>query len=338
MRLFLTKLLLFLIPFILVFPLYVVMDPFKVLRNYDSYYPAYGTSPANINKDYVSTQNLLHRYKTANYNSFIFGSSRSIFYRVNEWSRYIQTAPQQCYHYDAFGESLYGITNKIKFLQKQQIPIKHALLIFDYALLEGVEQPKEYFRQQHPAISGKSNIAFHYNHFKAFYNYRFLKDYFTNLYGKKSSVVHDAALWEVNKQTYDAATNEARFDDLEQLIRTKGDAYYKERSTVFFKRSTTPQVYGAVIREVQQKKLQQIKEVFDANATDYRIVISPLYDQVQLNPEDLQFLQKLFGKEKVFDFSGINSFTIPVTNYYEESHYRPQVADSILKIIYSARQ
>jgi hypothetical protein len=148
-------------------------------------------------------------------------------------------------------------------------------------------------------------------------------------------VVHDAALWEVNKQTYDAATNEARFDDLEQFIRTKGDAYYKERTSVFYKRSVTPQIYGSVIREVHQKQLEEIKAIFDTNATDYRIVISPLYDQVQLNPEDLQFLQNLFGKEKVFDFSGINSFTTPVTNYYEESHYRPLVADSILKAIYT---
>jgi hypothetical protein len=205
-------------------------------------------------------------------------------------------------------------------------------------LLEGVEQPKEYFRQQHPAISGKSSITFQYNHFKAFYNYRFLKDYFTNLYGKKSSAVHDAALWEVNKQTYDAATNEARFDDLEQLIRTKGETFYKERAAVFFKRNDEQQFYGPVIRAVQQKQLQEIKSIFDANTTDYRIVINPLYDQVKLNPEDLRFLQNLFGKEKVFDFSGINDFTKTVTNYYEESHYRPQLADSILKIIYGAHQ
>jgi hypothetical protein len=45
-------------------------------------------------------------------------------------------------------------------------------------------------------------------------------------------------------------------------------------------------------------------------------------------------LSGIFGTERVFDFSGVNEFTTDFRNYYEESHYRPQVAREILKRIY----
>ena len=42
----------------------------------------------------------------------------------------------------------------------------------------------------------------------------------------------------------------------------------------------------------------------------------------------------LEGKQNVFDFSGINFITNDYHNYYENSHYRPHVADYIMKEIY----
>ena len=59
-----------------------------------------------------------------------------------------------------------------------------------------------------------------------------------------------------------------------------------------------------------------------------------MYDQKKLNIEDLSILNALFGKENVFDFSGINQITNNLYNYYETSHYRPHVAKKIIDEIY----
>jgi hypothetical protein len=69
--------------------------------------------------------------------------------------------------------------------------------------------------------------------------------------------------------------------------------------------------------------------------TRYQLVISPLYQQQQLNPADLAILQRLFGAASVHDFSGINLLTQSIGNYYDEYYYRPAVGRQILKAIYA---
>jgi hypothetical protein len=45
-------------------------------------------------------------------------------------------------------------------------------------------------------------------------------------------------------------------------------------------------------------------------------------------------LQGIFGKENVYDFSGINEFTEDYHNYYEAGHYRPLLGNKLLERIY----
>ncbi|MDP4115874.1 MAG: hypothetical protein Q8903_07050 [Bacteroidota bacterium] len=79
--------------------------------------------------------------------------------------------------------------------------------------------------------------------------------------------------------------------------------------------------------------LYDVKRILIKNKSNYRVVISPLYDQIKFSDKDMNILMSVFG-DKLFDFSGKNKFTESMTNYYEASHYRPIVGDSILSIIY----
>jgi hypothetical protein len=45
-------------------------------------------------------------------------------------------------------------------------------------------------------------------------------------------------------------------------------------------------------------------------------------------------LQKVFGNNNVFDYSGVNDYTNSIYNYYEASHYRPVVGRQILEAVY----
>ena len=93
-------------------------------------------------------------------------------------------------------------------------------------------------------------------------------------------------------------------------------------------------VHGAQLAQRQQ--LVAISNILKRNNTNFQLVISPLYHQEKLNPVDFSILQHTFGTAHVHDFSGLNEFTIPVGNYYEENHYRPIVGRKILRVIYAS--
>jgi len=84
--------------------------------------------------------------------------------------------------------------------------------------------------------------------------------------------------------------------------------------------------------------LKKIKEIFTRHNTRYKIIISPIYDQIPLEQEQLNLLYEVFGKENVYDFSGKNRFTEPISNYYETVHFKPYVAHEILNIVYQSNK
>jgi hypothetical protein len=83
------------------------------------------------------------------------------------------------------------------------------------------------------------------------------------------------------------------------------------------------------------KLLNEISHVVNENNINLKIVISPLYNQISFNDIDKQVLITLFGNKSIYDFSGKNNFTENILNYYENSHYKPYVANKIMDLIYS---
>ena len=122
-RYFMGKLLLFLVPLWLVIALYIILDPFKVIREYDSYYVDGKPTYVNVDHDYVSTQVFEKTHPLYHYDSFILGSSRSRFFPLEEWEKHIGN---DCngYHFDGSGETLYGVYRKLKYLDDKS-PLKH---------------------------------------------------------------------------------------------------------------------------------------------------------------------------------------------------------------------
>ena len=80
--------------------------------------------------------------------------------------------------------------------------------------------------------------------------------------------------------------------------------------------------------------LQQIATILKKRHCSYKIVLSPIYNQLKLANTDMAYIKQLFGSENIYDFSGINAITNNYTNYYEDSHYRHKVARQILDSIY----
>jgi hypothetical protein len=336
-KLFFLKLLLFSIPFLFFVGLYIYWDPFKVIRHYQHYYESGKPSYISLNREFVSTQTWVDQYPRYHYDSYIFGNSRSKFYQVATWSKLIGADSNRCYHFDASAESIFGIDGKLKFLAASHAPIRNALFVIDAGALNKTDNSGGHIFVKDPRISGESRIAFQVDFLKDFFDFDFLralidfkisgqiKDYMT-----KDFLLDDRPFF------YDSITNELSLNSIEALIKKDTAAYYGPRQKFFYSRdTTTQQIYPAVIKAPQLKLLQDIRDKLRANNTSYRIIISPLYDQKRLNPDDLRVLQDLFGKKYIFDFSGINSVTRSRYNYYESSHYRPFIADSLMKIVYA---
>ena len=185
-----------------------------------------------------------------------------------------------------------------------------------------------------PQLENNKNIVkFHATSFKVFCYYKFLYAYLDyKISGKVKDYMHDNGLLDDEPIDYNQTTNEIRLLDAEEKI-WKG-IYYTNKRLSGFNRSQGDFVFEPVIKDNQKQMLEEIKKIFTKHHTNYRIVISPQYDQIKFNSEDLHYLEDLFGKDFVFDFSGRNILTETYQNFYDKFHYRPQVSRRIMEIIY----
>src|SRR5215204_6317696 len=102
---FIKKATLLLLPFIILGGLYIYLDPFKVLRNYHNYYPE--DNFMVYNRDHISSQKYITNKDKYGYNSFIFGSSRTIAFKTPDWKPLLPPGSNP-FLYDASVESIYG--------------------------------------------------------------------------------------------------------------------------------------------------------------------------------------------------------------------------------------
>lgn len=324
----LAKILLISLPFLALLISYVVLDPFWVLHHYSVFSDHLITIP---NRDYISTQMYLNTYQKRQYNSFILGNSRTMAFRIQDWNKYIIDTTS--FHYDASGENLYGVWQKLRFLEQHSPGIKNVLIVCDAELLSGTKDMESHLLRKDPRVTGEWPFSFQLSFFKAYLSNSFYYKYlWYRITGIRTPDLD--GMLESRRIFYDPITNDMSLPDIEQEIRTDSVGFYK-RNKRLIPRSTNLKVSPAVIGAEQMTQLVAIRNIFKRSNTNYQFVISPLYDEQELNPADVAILERIFGSSHIHNFSGVNEFTQVVGNYYEESHYRPSVGRKILKLIYA---
>ncbi len=341
MKLFIIKtgrfLLVLVIPFLLILITYLYFDPFQVVYNYPSYYTSGEPRYVTLNEDYVSMETFLNNYPAYKYDSFIFGNSRSRFYEMDDWSKYIGS--DKCFHFDASAESLYGIYRKIDFLNERHIEIKNALVILDYSTLRETNNSNGHLFIKHPLLSGQNRFDFQLEFFKTYCSFSFFPEYLDfKISGHIKEYMKTSHLLDDTPTEYNLKYNEMNWQVFENMIKENPDKYYnEEKMKRFYRRDSVQNFSPQVIKKTQLSMLNSIRKIFNEQHTDYKIIINPLYDQLKLNINDVEALDNIFGAENVFDFSGINSITSDYHNYYEESHYRPEIGSEIMNLIYRGK-
>ncbi|MEI7620894.1 MAG: hypothetical protein WCJ57_05015, partial [Candidatus Falkowbacteria bacterium] len=326
-----TKILLVLLPLLIIVGTYLYADPFEVIYAYDKHY----LNPRiSYNRDYVVTDQLMTNRRRHEYDSFILGNSRSVVFKCKDWNEHIQA--KGTFHFDASGESLFGVHSKIKWLDAQGVRVKNCLIILDYELLSNVKNHEGHIGIKHPAVSKDSYVDFHLAFFKAYLNPIFFIGYWDSRITGKVRRGFDKK-FEKRDYRCDPDTCDINYGSAEEEI--AAGVYYNKIGDIFYARDErTKQYERAAIYDKQFQLLNDIRQLFRQHQTVYKIVVSPLYDQKYCHPSDRKALCAIFGADNVYDYSGINRFTSCVTNYYETSHYRPHVARAIMAEIYGPPQ
>lgn len=337
MKSFLLRTLLFVLPIVAIGILYFVEDPFKVIRSYSNYRPSGQSLTVPLNQGMVSTSVFEQNRGSADYNAFIFGSSRSMFYQASDWKRHLP-ADARVFHFDASSESIEGIAHKLDYVVKSGCKVHHALVVLDGNTFESEQLFNEHLFMEDPRLCGYENmISFQSAHWMAFLDRGFLKAYADyRITGRAKPYMSAQGVLDHRPFVYDSISNELRFESFEELI-ASGEYYTEDRMKPFYKRDGELRFSAPVITPKHEALLNGIAGHFSAMHTDYFIVISPLYNQIKMNAADIAKLKQIFGEQRVYDFSGVNRFTADYTHYYERSHYRPHIAKAVLDSIYEAR-
>lgn len=306
---------------------YVVYDPFMVARKYDNYSYSF-----QVNRSYISTEMFLRNYQKEHYNSFIFGSSRIFGMHASSWQQHL-SKDAKVFSFDAYGEKITGVYNKLQLLDKKGVDIKNVLLCIDTDFTFSKNQNEPYFLYIEAPLSSNVNwFDFHLTHFEAYLTPSFLYSlYAKRIFGIDNNFIRNH-YYSKGGITFDSKTNEPARPDLDHRIQNEPE--YHNDSQFYNVRDSLIISPFLLIDKTKEEALIGIKKIFDKHNTDYKVVINPLYDQVKLNEADMKIILATFGKDHVYDFSGRNTFTTSKYNYYEISHFRPMVGDSIMNIIY----
>lgn len=317
--------------------IYIWLDPFRIIHTYEPYFSDKDPMHVGWNKSFISTDNFNRHYEKEKYNSYIFGSSRSINYRAADWRRHLPSNAS-IYHFDASSETLTGILCKIKYIKSKGLDIENALIILDIELLPRKEDKENHLFIQHPELTPEHDfLKFHMAFFNVFRQRTFLKAlYDLKLYDFQEEMVETGILTKHNP-SYDPETNEERYPGIDSLIRFSSEQYYTPERLSQFPRNKE-EILAPAYLEPGSKPfniLLQIKKEL-ANDCDYYIIISPTIKLLRLNASDLRSLQQIFGTERVFDFSGKNKISEDYHSYYDDkSHSRPEICKILIDSIYS---
>lgn len=315
----------FALPFWALMALYVYDDPFMVLRKYDLY-----DSDVMLNEHHVGWQIYKNHNDSVHFNSFILGNSCTMAFRCGEWEKYLDPGDRAI---RLFGnaESMKAIILKLHALENEGTEIKNVLLVLDRTSLSRSELLTGPSHILPAAISGRNPFAVQMEFMQAFTMPDFLFPYLK--YRITGRVEPDMKRMNPYGRIRDSRNNDS-FNPREKMIEQEGEAYWRNRKQEFPERKGIAVVEEPVLFQRQRVLLDEIRKVLRRHNTSVRVIISPDYNQKELHPDDRKFLQSIFGKENVYDFSGINEFTEDYHNYYESGHYRPLLGNKLLERIY----
>lgn len=312
MKIYIRNLLLFFgAPLIILVALYIITDPFRNLGAFDL------NDFSEVNREYVSMELFLKNNNTQNYNAFVLGSSRACGINTYYWKSKLNDSTANQFLFQAWAETITGIYQKINFLDSNGNHIKHALVLIDIpSTFIDEQEATEALKIKDHRLSEKPFLYNQLLFFKAYLK----PDFVISSFYKTTSV-----------PTFDTISND--------WIGSNKDTWhvYPEQNFNLSKDNfpkTIPKIEHELISKELKEILIRINTIFDKHNTDFKILISPSYSQIEVNPNDLNTLINIFGENRIFDFSGKNEISIDKYNFSDPGHFDWVAGKKMLDIIY----
>jgi len=302
-------------------------DPFKIIHNYDIYL----SDCVMLSRGFVSTEVFLKNNQVYNFDSFIFGSSRSTAFTCKVWGKYL---PPDCsaFSYGAWNESIVGIFKKLQLVDSLGNNIKNVIIVLDTD--QTFDKENNSIEGDHYLISEKNFDQFHMTYFsqslRKFWLIPASIDY--RLFNTRRSYMKDFVGMKIGD--LDPINNDWLPND-EDIILRDSASYYSGSLSKFYSRPKIEIEGEAQINPNDSLMMQKINTILSKHKTNIKVIIGPLYDQIKFNHDDLEVLHGIFGRENIFDFSGINYLTDNIFSFKNDViHFRNRTGTRILNSIY----
>ena len=295
MKKFVLRTLIAVLPILLFIALYAFVDPFHIVSPITRDANGRDSVMVGNNAGFASVETYLLYDNKYHYDSFILGSSMSQNFKASYWKPYLDSTAS-ILHFDASSETLSGIINKMRFLNKHSTTIKNALIVIETEMLGRQPVDDDILFIQHPATSGERNwFKFHLLHLNAFRDITQVK--YALFPERYKAEMHQ------KKMITNIAPN--RIAHLNEM-------FYGEIDSVIL-----PSAAQYSIDEQVELQLKQIKSILDSNNTNYIIIIPPCNNRPQLSDQDLWVMKSIFGEDKVHNFSNHPDFVFNERVYYD---------------------
>lgn len=323
-------------PSVILVAIYVALDPFLTLREYDNYYTEYDRYQPTPNIGLVTIESFDKHYPQEQYNSFIFGSSYSMNYLIEDWKTYIPDDVRSM-HFQSVGESLNSLRLKLLYLIKNGVEIKYALIVLGPRTFEFVEHENVMYQNHWRIDPDRSWIKYQLLAFQQFYSRDYVHSYIISNIDREVGRKYRTE-FTTDQFLHNPVTNEYTFYKAELEI-ANNPSEYLIRHNIDRHLGTPPQEYHSCVTDHSASDAQAVAEILRQAGTDYIVVIGPRIDRRYIHPRDLKIIQGAFGADRVFDFSReMVGVADSLNAYYDnEGHYRPWVAREIMRRAYSRR-
>ena len=324
-----------LLPVMAMVALYIVRDPYHVVHRYSGCaYHEGDTLALSVNAGYVAIEALKYYDPEHLHTAFILGSSMSQNYKAAVWQQQLGIE-EMPFHLDASCETIEGIVNKLRYLRNNGWNPRHLLIVMEEELLH--RRPDEdnlLFVQHYEVAPEVSRWHFHEVFFNAMRNPATLgfmvapQRYAARMLAQRYATTDIPDRFE--------AINECYYGRTDSLIAVGGYFTPAMIDKRVYHVLPDPQPlgtegYNASWLETLARELNTID--------DYTIIVPPRYLRPELQPHDKAQMERLFGREHVFDFTHVRALTHDQECYYDEAaHLISARCTELLDSVYSLKR
>ena len=289
-----------------------------MLRPYDGNAPASTDSvQLTVNTCYVSTEAFRFFEPSRHFDSFIFGSSLSGYYRIKDWATHLP-ADASPFHFNASRETLHGILNKLNYLERCGVTVKHALIVMEDEMLKRMPLDGDVLYVQHPLTA--PNVSW------------------WKLWPSPATtqLVLDKGYATTDIPDRIEPINESYYRWADSVIAVNPDEFFTPEHLARYDQPMRQMPYPDKITPGVNELLTSIADMLKRHNTDYQIIIPPHYAWEAISSNDLYMLEQIFGMERVHDYSHDPKMGTSLRYYYDDGHLIAQECARLMDSAYAS--